>query len=583
MSAETHESQLEPVVPACVTGAAEDLARELEQEKRGRARAVTEAERQRRLAQGLDRLSAAILASATVDDLLAKVLEIFVDSVGAEVAVVRLREGDRLRSRVSVGLEEEVAAGFSLPVAEGLPPGAGETDGSPVFLSDEVDAPCRSESMRARGVRGVYCLPLLHSEGLVGIVYLGARQTRDWSNAEQELMGLLALRTAAAVVRQAEVEALRQGIRSREDVLGIVAHDLRNPLNVISLAANTLLQRLPDSSSRRPAERIIRGAQRADRLIQGLLEIDAIEGGRFAITTRKVETANMILAAIESQQSLAADASIIISTDISPELPPIEADEERILEVLENLVGNAIKFTSPGGSLTVGASARPNEILFWVKDSGAGIAAEALPHLFDRFWQARKKDRRGTGLGLTICKAIVEAHGGRIWPETQAGQGTTMFFTVPAVARVPKPSAVKAANILLVDDRPENLLSLKAILERPEYRLVTATNGEEALSVALRETFAVALIDVAMPGMNGFEVAVHLKDLERSRDIPIIFVTAFGDDPQEIHRAYSAGGADYLVKPLDPEIVRKKVAVFVDLSRRRESEERLDDDRTSNI
>lgn len=582
MSAETHETQAEPVVPPRVTGASEDLVRELEQERRGRARAVAEAEKQRRLAQGVDRLSAAILASATVDDLLARVLEIVVDSARVDVAVVRLREGDRLRSRVSMGLEEEIAAGFSLPVAEGLPAGAGETDGSPALVSVEADSPCVSEFMRKRGVRGVHCLPLLHAGELVGIVYLGASQQGDWSDADRELMGLLALRAAAAVVRQAEVDALRQGIRAREDVLGIVAHDLRNPINVIALAASTLLQRLPDSSARRPAERIIRGVQRADRLIQGLLEIDAIEGGRFAITTRRVETANMILAAIESQQSLAADASIIISTDISPELPPVEADEERILEVLENLVGNAIKFTSPGGSLTVGASARPNEILFWVKDSGAGIPAGALPHLFDRFWQARKKDRRGTGLGLSICKAIVEAHGGRIWPETQTGEGTTMFFTVPAVARATKPAAVEAANILLVDDRPENLLSLKAILERPEYRLVTAASGEEALSVALRETFSVALIDVAMPGMNGFEVAVHLKDLERSRDIPIIFVTAFGDDPQEVHRAYSAGGADYLVKPLDPEIVRKKVAVFVDLSRRREMEEQLDDQRTSN-
>jgi DNA-binding response OmpR family regulator len=112
-------------------------------------------------------------------------------------------------------------------------------------------------------------------------------------------------------------------------------------------------------------------------------------------------------------------------------------------------------------------------------------------------------------------------------------------------------------------------MSLKAILERPEYRLHTATNGEEALRLTLRESFDLALVDVAMPGMDGFEVAIHLKELARSRDIPIIFITAFGDDPEEIHKAYSAGGADYLVKPLDAEIVRKKVAVFVDLSRRR--------------
>jgi CheY-like chemotaxis protein len=130
------------------------------------------------------------------------------------------------------------------------------------------------------------------------------------------------------------------------------------------------------------------------------------------------------------------------------------------------------------------------------------------------------------------------------------------------------------ANILLVDDRPENLLALQSILERPDYRLVSADSGEKALRLALREQFAVALIDIAMPGMNGLEVASHLKELERSRDIPIIFVTAFGDDPEEIHRAYAAGGADYLVKPLDAEIVKKKVAVFVDLSRRHHESER---------
>jgi CheY-like chemotaxis protein len=369
-------------------------------------------------------------------------------------------------------------------------------------------------------------------------------------------------------------------VRAREKVLAVVAHDLRNPLSVITLAANSLLQRLPDSSARRPVERILRGAQRADRLIRDLLDISAIEAGRFSIESRNLDMADVILAALESQQSLAAEASVIIATDLSPELPTVEGDEERLHEVLENLVGNAIKFTAQGGQVTVGASGQDGELVVWVADSGSGIAPELIPHLFEPFWQATKTDRRGTGLGLTICKAIVETHGGRIWAESTVGAGTTMFFTIPATAAAtPRTEAGEISNILLVDDRPENLVALEAILERPDYRLVKARCGEEALSAVLRERFAVALIDVAMPGMNGLEVAVHLKELERSRDIPIIFITAFGDDPEEIHRAYAAGGADYLVKPLDAEIVRKKVAVFVDLGRRRQDNENARADR----
>ncbi len=373
---------------------------------------------------------------------------------------------------------------------------------------------------------------------------------------------------ADAAEQRRTVERLEEAVRSRDTVLSVVAHDLRNPLGVISIAANTLLQRLPGPSARRPVERIIRSAQRADRMVRDLLAISAIETGQLSLDAKPTGTADLIFAAVESQQNVAAEASIIIGTDLSPEVPPIQADEERLLEVLENLIGNALKFTGQRGSITVGAGRKDDKVAIWVKDSGAGIAPEQMPHIFDRFWQAKKKERRGMGLGLSISKAIVEAHGGQIWAESTLGMGTTVFFTVPAAPERPIKRRGEVANILLVDDRPENLLSLKAILERPDYHLVTARSGEEALALVLRERFSVALIDIAMPGMNGLEVAQHLKELERSSNIPIIFVTAFGNDPEEIHRAYAAGGADYLVKPLDPEIVRKKVAVFVELSRR---------------
>jgi len=370
-------------------------------------------------------------------------------------------------------------------------------------------------------------------------------------------------------------DALEEAVRSRDAALSAVVHDLRNPLHIINLTTGSLLSSVNDPVIRRSIERIMRSAQRADRMIGDLLTISALETGRLVIDTRPVETAEFILSSVESQFTLAAAASVIVAPDLLPELPPMEADEERLMDVLENLIGNAIKFTAPGGAITVGASRSEAQIKIWVKDNGSGIAPEQLPHIFDRYWQAKRNEHRGVGLGLSICKGIVEAHGGRIWAESELCVGTTMFFTVPqANQRETVIETIDVANVLLVDDRPENLLALQAILERPDYRLVPAKSGQEALKLVLRERFAVALIDIAMPDMTGLEVAMHLKELDWTRDIPIIFVTAFGDDPEEVHRAYSAGGADYLVKPLDAEIVRKKVAVFVDLSRRQRRAER---------
>jgi signal transduction histidine kinase/CheY-like chemotaxis protein len=525
-------------------------------------------ELERRVSSGLGDLLNAIGTSGDLHRLLPRLLSVFVDVSRSAMAALWLRDGESLKASAVHGEAGSWETGRALPL-DALS-GEAEVDEAAGVAELPADHPL-TEGLDLAG-SSAWCVPLSAGEALAGFVCL-----KPPHQPEPELkprLRVLAEHAASAIAAQVASDGLARSLRARDEVLGIVAHDLRNPLNVIAAASSSLHQRLPDLLSRRPIERIMRAAQRAEHLIRDLLDISAIESGQFSIDKRQLDTTSIILAAIDSQQGLAASSSVILASDLSPGLPWIEADEERILEVLENLVGNAIKFTMAGGTTTVGASARGAELLIWVKDTGPGVPEAQLPHLFDRFWQGAKGDRRGAGLGLTICRAIVEAHGGRIWAESQLGEGTTVYFTLPKRERSPKTSAPEEVSLLLVDDRPENLLALKAILERPDYRLVTATTGEEALGLALRETFAVALIDIAMPGMDGLEVAIHLKELERSRDIPIIFITAFGDDPEEIHRAYSAGGADYLVKPLDTEIVRKKVAVFVDLSKRRSENDR---------
>jgi signal transduction histidine kinase len=134
---------------------------------------------------------------------------------------------------------------------------------------------------------------------------------------------------------------------------------------------------------------------------------------------------------VEAQRALATSASLELRLEVASELPEVWADRDRLFQVFENLIGNALKFTKAGGRIVVGAVPRDGEVLCWVSDTGSGIAARDVPHLFDRFWQGRDARRHGAGLGLPIVKGIVEAQGGRIWVESTLAQGSTFFFTIP--------------------------------------------------------------------------------------------------------------------------------------------------------
>jgi PAS domain S-box-containing protein len=228
-------------------------------------------------------------------------------------------------------------------------------------------------------------------------------------------------------------ERLTHAVQSRDEVLGIVAHDLRNPLNAIMLSAARLRRSRaePERRSAKPAETIERAATRMDRLIGDLVDITRIDAGQLSVELTSTPAGELVSASVEVEKSLAAAASIELRLALAADVPPVHADRDRLLQVLENLVGNAIKFTTPGGVVTVGAAPNAGDVRFWVEDTGSGILPENLPHVFDRFWQARPAGRKGAGLGLAIAKGIVEAHGGRIWAESH-GRGSVFAFTIPA-------------------------------------------------------------------------------------------------------------------------------------------------------
>jgi PAS domain S-box-containing protein len=238
------------------------------------------------------------------------------------------------------------------------------------------------------------------------------------------------------ITEQKRLEREQQAaIELRDNVMGTVAHDLRNPLSTILMLTSLLKQRggEPSGSSQRRAEAIERATSRMDRLVGDLLDVSRMDGGQLTVDPEHISAVQVISESLETEKALLASASLELDLEIAPNLPGIRADRHRFAQILENLIGNAAKFTRPGGRITVGAMPDNREVLFWIKDTGIGIAAEHLPHLFDRFWQvSRDNGHRGLGLGLSIVKGLVEAHGGRVWVESTPGEGTTVFFTLPA-------------------------------------------------------------------------------------------------------------------------------------------------------
>jgi len=276
-------------------------------------------------------------------------------------------------------------------------------------------------------------LPLLRHGQLLGVLAFLSSGSRRYGRGDLRLAEALADRAAVAIENARLYNASVEATQIRDQVLSFVAHDLRNPLGTITMQAS-LLQRSgaePERRSRKPAETIQRAAARMNRLIQDILDVSRMEGGHLSVEQARVPAQQIVSDSVEAQEPLASSASIDLQLELETGVPDVWADRDRILQVFENLIGNAVRCTKPSGRITAGAASHDGEVVFWVKDTGVGITAEEMPHVFDRFWQARKTRRTGAGLGLQIVKGIVEAHGGRIWVESKVGVGTTFLFTLP--------------------------------------------------------------------------------------------------------------------------------------------------------
>jgi signal transduction histidine kinase len=244
------------------------------------------------------------------------------------------------------------------------------------------------------------------------------------------LLAWLFTRRLAEIYRRERASAhqVTLALAAKEELLGIVAHDLRNPLSAILLRASSIEKGDRDQRTIKAAASIRATCQRMAFLTQSLLDAATVEAGRMSVAAGRVPVEMIIADSLETFAPVAGEKGIRLEQDVTPRALDVWADRERLLQVLSNLVGNALKFTPEGGTVSISAQSAGGRVKFEVRDTGPGIAPEHLPHLFERYWKSDLRGGRGIGLGLYIAKGIVEAHRGRIWVESRPGMGSSFQF-----------------------------------------------------------------------------------------------------------------------------------------------------------
>lgn len=418
-------------------------------------RDVTERKRAEQEQQFLAGASAVLASSLDYDATLSAVPALAVPLLGEWCALAVLEREDAIRvvtaphanPERSRGLEE-LARRYPLdwdspwPAVDVLRTGRSEhvADVTGDWLDAHVVDAEHARLLRDAGLASLLVVPLVARDQVLGALTCArGGEARPFDDEDLALARDLALRAALAIDNARLYGTAQRATEARDVVLGVVSHDLRNPLSAIAMCARALRESPPaDEAGRRHlADAISDSAEWMNRLIQDLLDVASIEAGRLSIERRAEAPAEIVERLLVMFERMAAERRIALRTDVAPDLPAAYGDGERILQVLANLVGNALKFSPPGGevtvAVTVGDAAGATELQFSVEDPGPGIPEQDLPHLFELYWHVRRTARvQGSGYGLAIAKGIIEAHGGRIWAESVLGAGSTFHFTVPA-------------------------------------------------------------------------------------------------------------------------------------------------------
>jgi signal transduction histidine kinase/integral membrane sensor domain MASE1/ActR/RegA family two-component response regulator len=516
-------------------------------------------------------IARSISASLDIDTVLQRIADGARALCESDTAAIFLRDerSDAMVPRYRVGPWLAAYDAFRIRAGEGLG-GLAMQSRRPLRTSSYPTDPRVHASMRAiaaqTGTVALMVVPILIAEHVVGLLYLSNRSAREFGDDDEAVSVRLAEQAAIAIrnaqlfaregAARAEAEAAN---RSKDEFLAMLSHELRNPLGAISSAVH-VLERVADPGLAARARAIIaRQAQHLGRLVDDLLDVSRATTGKISLQHDVVD-----LAGVVERAAAGLTARHTAGThDISLAVPPVRVlgDAVRLEQVVSNLLDNALKYTPPGGRVAVTVRDEDGAAVLTVDDNGVGIAPDLLPHVFDLFVQAdRSLDRAagGLGIGLTLVRQIVELHGGTV-EAASAGVGRGSRFTVrlpPTTASPPAPAAVpppagSPQRILVVEDNDDARDMLCQLVRLLGHEPHQAVDGVGAVEAALRLLPDLTLVDIGLPGVDGYEVARRIRNEPQGRRLRLVALTGYGRR-EDRERALAAGFEDHLVKPVDP-------------------------------
>jgi len=489
---------------------------------------------------------------------------------GASMGLLSLYFPDTKRTRIeaSLGFDDEFLRSLSEAPAAASVRGMCFQERRRVVVEDVETEPAFAvyrTTARRGGFRSVHSTPLITRSGnIVGVLSTYFRQPHRPSERVIRLIDVCARQAADYIENVRLYHQLREDDKHKDEFLATLAHELRNPLAPLTNALN--LMRLSDDLS--PAVQQLRDIMeqqliQLNRLVNDLLEVSRIKRDKIELRKGPAELAAIIANAVETSRPLIEAASHQLAVTLPQNPVTLEADAVRLTQVIGNLLNNAAKYTEPHGQIWLTGQRLGSEIVISVRDNGAGIGPDLIPHVFDVFAQAdhtRRYGQGGLGIGLALARRLVEMHGGRIEAHSDGiGKGSEFIVRLPLASVQPlalidriEPRSLPARRVLIVDDVPSALYVLGKLLERMGQKVRTAGSAVAALQCVRDEQPDIIISDIGMPNSNGYELARQLRQEPGLEGVILAALTGYGQDSDR-QKAKEAGFDFHLVKPVSVE------------------------------